>query len=90
MNELYAKIGQQHLTIEAQDAAYNQLLGVLAQVVNGKIERSRVLVNLTARTWMVSEPGTTPSTPATFNGLPEVVIAPAEATNPPSAESVES
>ena len=72
--ELYAKIGKQHTIIEDQDAAYSRLLELLAGVVVGNIDRARVLVNLTDRSWIVSEPNTSPGTPATINGLPEIAV----------------
>lgn len=74
--KLYEKIGRQQETIEAQDTNYTALLNVLAAVVNGTIDRSRVMVNLTDRQWVVSEPGTMPTMPSTVNGLPQCVTAP--------------
>lgn len=74
--EAFAKIGRLTCQIEQQDTAYTQLLNVLAGVVRGDITRERVLVNLTARTWEVSEPGTSPGMPSQINGLPEIAVAP--------------
>jgi len=76
VEKLFAKIGQQHLLIENQDAAYAQLLGILAGVVCGEIDRARVMVNLTDKSWAVAGPGERPAAPATINGLPVVVLAP--------------
>ncbi len=75
--KLYEQLGRKQERVEELDAAYTALLGLLANVVSGEIDRSRVLVNLTDRQWAVSEAGTTPSTPSTINGLPRVVVAPA-------------
>lgn len=74
---LYAKIGRQQVLLEAQDAAYGQLLGVLAGVVSGQVDPSRVLVNLTARTWALAPDGFRPEVPPQVNGLPVVAVAPA-------------
>lgn len=79
--QLYARIGKMQLMAEDQATEYAKLLGILAGVVGGAIARSRVLVNLTARTWAVSDPGTVPATPAVVNGLPVVVVAPPEEAN---------
>jgi hypothetical protein len=74
--KLYARIGRMQLTAEAQDEAYTALLKVLAGVVSGEIDRKRVLVNLTDRTWQTTEPGQRPALPATINGIPLCVVAP--------------
>lgn len=81
-NELLAKIGRQHLLLEKQDEAYGQLLQLLAQVVRGDVDRSRVMVNLTAKGWMVAPEGFRPDLPATINGLPFCVVAPVRAPEP--------
>ncbi len=74
--ELYAKIGRMQVLLETQDAAYTQLLGVLAGVVGGDIHPSRVLVNLTNRGWTLAPDGFSPEIPATVNGLPKCVVWP--------------
>lgn len=76
--KLYEKIGRQHLQIEEQDAAYTNLLNLLAGIVSGEIDTSRVMVNLTSRMWQVSAEGDRPVLPATINGLPVCVVAPNE------------
>ncbi len=76
MDELYAMVGRKQATIETQDAAYTAILRQLAGVVSGEIDRSRVLVNLTDRTWIVCPEGERPAMPATINGLPVCVVAP--------------
>jgi hypothetical protein len=81
--QLYERVGRQQVLIENQDAAYTALLRLLAQVVKGEVTRDRVMVNLTARAWTVAPDGFRPETPATINGLPECVVAPAE---PPPAD----
>lgn len=78
MDELYAKIGKQHLELEQRKEGHTKLLRMLASVVSGEIDRSRVLVNLTDETYSWTEPGTRPGRPATFNGMPYVVMAPDE------------
>lgn len=77
-SQLYEKLGRQQTRLEQQDEAYTLLLQRFAGVVSGELDRSRVLVNLTDRTWTVSEPGTRPATPPTINGLPLCVVAPVE------------
>lgn len=73
---LFAAIGEKQIQIENLNRAYDDLLQVLAKVVLGEYDPSRVLVNLTDRTWQVSPPGQRPSTPCTINGLPICVTAP--------------
>lgn len=74
--KLYEQLGRKQETIEAQDAAYQALMDLLAKVVSGDIATSRLLVNLTARTWEVSAQGERPAMPATVNGQPVCIIAP--------------
>ena len=76
MDQLYAKIGRQQVESERLNAEYDALLKLLGDVVTGAIERSRVLVNLTGRSWALSPPGQQPAMPATINGLPVCVVAP--------------
>jgi hypothetical protein len=80
MNEsqLYEKIGRTQTAYDALDAEYTKLIQVLAQVVQGGIARSRVLVDLTNRRFEVAAPEQSPSLPATINGLPVCVVAPLE------------
>ena len=80
--ELLARIGKQQIDHEQLDFQYGQLLNLLAGVVSGSIARSRVLVNLTDRTWLFTEPGESPGLPATINGLPVCVVAPPEPATP--------
>jgi hypothetical protein len=75
---LYEKIGRLQLQTEKQDEAYTYLLRLTAGLVDGSIDRARVLVNLTDRTWNLAPEGQRPATPATINGLPHVVVAPIE------------
>ncbi len=74
--ELYAKIGRMQVQAELQNAAYDQLLQLLAGVVGGTIHPERVLVNLTARGWTLAPEGFSPEIPATINGLPVCVVWP--------------
>lgn len=78
MNEakLYETLGRKQAQLEAQDAAYNQLLGLLADVVTGFVTPDRILVNLTDRTWTLVPQGQRPGLPAQVNGLPVCVVAP--------------
>lgn len=73
-DQLYAVLGRKQLQLEEQDRSYTALLNLLVGVLCGDIEPSRVLVNLTDRTWRVSEPGTSPGMPATINGLPRCIV----------------
>lgn len=77
-SQLCEKIGRMQLAIETKDAAYTQLLNVLAGVIKGEIDTSRVMVNLTASGWTVAPDGMRPELPATINGLPVCVVAPAK------------
>lgn len=77
-DKLYQMVGQKQERIETLDAAYDQLLGLLAKVVKGEVARSRVLVNLTERSWALAPEGQTPGLPAQFNGVPVCVVAPPE------------
>jgi len=88
-DKLYADLGKKQERIEQLDAAYNALLGLLAGVVAGNIDRSRVLVNLTDRSWSLSAAGERPGLPATINGLPECVVAPPDAAPPEPAPDPE-
>lgn len=74
--KLYELIGRKQAAFEALDAAYTELLSLLAEVVGGATERSQVLVNLTDRSWGKAPPGFTPPRPAVVNGLPKCVVAP--------------
>lgn len=78
LQQAMAAVGQKQLAFERSDAAYSNVLQVLAGVVSGEIDRSRVLVNLTDRSWLVTPPGERPGMPAQINGLPICVVAPAE------------
>ena len=69
--KLYEMIGVKQTKLEELDAAYTELLMRFAGVIKGTIDPSRVLVNLTDRTWIVVEAGCTPGMPAQINGLPE-------------------
>ena len=73
---LNGRIVEQMFRLEEQDAEYSRILDLLAKVVSGEIDRSRVMVNLTDRTWSFANPGERPAMPATINGLPVCVVAP--------------
>lgn len=76
--QLYEKVGRQQAAIEQKDAANGQLLDVLAKIVSGEIDRSRVMVNLTDKSVTWAPEGFRPELPATINGVPVCVVAPAE------------
>ena len=78
MEKLYELLGRKQEKLESLDAEYTNLLALLAEVISGEVERSRVMVNLTDRTWCKAEPGSRPGLPATINGLPHCVVAPEE------------
>src|ERR1022692_3336196 len=50
-------------------ACYTGILGVLAGVVTGAIERSRLLSNRTANSWEIAPKGFRPAAPGTINGF---------------------
>lgn len=76
--KLYEVLGRKQALLDSQDEAYTDLLNLLAGIVSGQIETSRVLVNLTDRSWFLAEQGQSPGMPATINGLPICVVAPAK------------
>ena len=76
MEKLYEVLGRKQVQLEAQDAAYANLLALLSRVVSGEVDRSRLLVNMTDRTWELVDVGQRPAMPATINGLPVCVVAP--------------
>jgi hypothetical protein len=78
MNEdqILAKVGRLTMLSEKQDENYTYLIRLLAGVVDGSIDRERVLVNLTDRTWALAAEGQRPGRPAQVNGLPLVAVAP--------------
>ncbi len=76
--KLYEKLGRQQETIEDLNEAYTALLNLLANVVGGQVARSRLLVNLTNRSWELAPEGQRPGMPATINGQPVCVVAPDE------------
>lgn len=76
LEQALAAVGRKQVAFEKLDAEYSKLLQVLAGVVSGDIHASRVLVNLTDRTYLFVEKGQRPGMPATINGLPVCVVAP--------------
>ena len=76
--QLFEKIGRLQMELEARRAAYTHLLGVFAEVLSGKCDPGRVLINLTDETYCWAEAGTSPGLPAQINGLPVCVVAPPE------------
>lgn len=84
MNEMqwYEKIGRKQARIEELEQQKAELVQLLAKVVSGEIDRSRVLVNLTVGEACWAEQGCRPGMPATVNGLPRCVVAPDEPSEP--------
>ena len=72
------RYGRLTVKCEKAEEGYTQLLNLLAKVVSGEIDRSRVMVNLTDRTCIFAPEGFRPELPATINGLPVCVVAPTE------------
>ena len=78
MEKLFEMLGRKQVELEQLNENYDAVLQLLAQVVSGEVDRRRVLVNLTERTWARAAEGERPGTPATINGLPICVVAPDE------------
>lgn len=78
MNEsqVFEKFGRMQFEIDRLNAAYDHIAKALADVVAGELDPSRVLVNLTDRTYTIAPEGERPAMPATINGKPECVVAP--------------
>ncbi len=74
--QLFEKIGRLQTANDKLNQEYDLLLSKLGGVVSGEIARTRVLVNLTDRTWEVAPEGNSPGLPASVNGLPVCVVAP--------------
>ena len=61
-DELNAMIGRKQVELENLNLEYNRLLAVLSQVTSGEIEKDRVSVDLTARSWKVEPKEDAPAT----------------------------
>lgn len=85
---LHERLGRKQEQLEALDASYTDLLRLLAQVVTGEVCRSRVLVNLTDRTWVRAPEGQTPPGLVQINGLPEYVVGPLPQSRHPLGDGV--
>lgn len=72
--KLYAKLGRANERIDDLDAAYDSLLRLTAGLIDGSIATTRVMVNLTGRSWVCADVGECPPSVATINGLPQVVM----------------
>lgn len=77
-SEGYERIGRLAHKCEQLEAGNVQLLDTLAKVVSGEIDRSRVMVNLTDKTVIWAPEGERPEVPATINGVPRCIVAPAQ------------
>lgn len=78
VDRLWQKLGRKQARLEEVEEAYESLLETLAKVVSGEIDRSRVMVNLTDKTVIWAPEGMRPEVPATINGVPRCIVAPAE------------
>lgn len=76
--QLFEKIGRLQVELENVKQAFENLLGATAKIVSGEIDRSRVMVNLTAKSIAWAPEGFRPEVPATINGEPRCVVAPVE------------
>ncbi len=76
MNEekLLARLARQMIDIEERKEKFGQLINVLANVLKGEVDPSRVLVNLTDQSCFVCAEGESQSMPGTINGLPVCVV----------------
>jgi len=72
--DLYARIGRQAVRIEQQDATVANLLALFADVLSGKTDPRRILINRTERSVQVAPDGFSACLPATINGVPECTI----------------
>ncbi len=84
-SQLYERLGRQQVELEKERACFTSALQCMAHMLTGEIDLSRVMVNLTERSFHWSEPGTRPSLPATINGVPVCVTAPEK--NPEPCEN---
>lgn len=57
---MYAAIGRKQVLMDAQDGAYNALLGVMARVASGEVKPEHLAVDLKARTWAINIPAQDP------------------------------
>jgi hypothetical protein len=69
-------LGRKQATLEEVQANYALALDLVAKILTGEIDTSRVIVNLTDQTFQWVAPGNSPSLPATINGLPNCVVDP--------------
>lgn len=74
MDELYAALGRKQMALELAEANYFKALQCMAAMLTGEIDPTRVLVNLTERSFHWVGPGERPATPPTINGLPQVFV----------------
>lgn len=73
-SELYARIGRQAVQIDQKTAAFNQVLGIFADVLEGKTDPRRVLINRTSGSLELAPDGFSATTPATINGVPVCAV----------------
>jgi uncharacterized protein with beta-barrel porin domain len=85
--QLYERLGRQQVALEQAEANFAQALQCMAHMLSGEIDPSRVMVNLTDKSFCWSEPGTRPPRPMTINGLPECVTAPEPKPDPTAHEN---
>ena len=76
IDELHRLVGRKQAELENLRKKYEIIYEILAKVVSGELDRSRVLVNLTELNCTWCAIGERPALPATINGLPRCVVAP--------------
>jgi hypothetical protein len=55
MDQVFEALGRKQFQLESLDKEYTRLMELLAGVVSGSIEPSRVTVNLTDRRWALAD-----------------------------------
>lgn len=78
-SQLFEKIGRLQTELDRVTAEKSAILQVFAEVLSGKCDPKRVMINLTAGEVTWAPEGCRASLPPTINGLPVCVVAPEEA-----------
>ncbi len=73
-NQLYEKIGRITAAKELAEGNYEAALLCMSRMLTGEIDNSRVIVNLTDKSFNWVAPGDRPPLPPTINGLPQCVV----------------
>lgn len=72
--ELFARIGRQAIAIEQKEAGFDQLLNIFGDVLEGKTDPRRILINRTERRFEMAPDGFAAASPATINGFPVCAV----------------